>query len=111
MEWDANTEKLIRDQARKNNSPLPDSIANKPYLKAGLPFYYQAFVYLDTCRAIGMGPGRIPWTAMNEYAREQDLDQETRERLFYLIKSMDDAYLDHMDKKRTRDRDKSLKKR
>ena len=33
--------------------------------------------------------GPIPWTAMNEYARTYEFDEEQREALFYYIRHMD----------------------
>jgi hypothetical protein len=57
-----------------------------------------------------MAQGHIPWTAVNDYGREQDLDLDARDRLFLLIKSMDDTYLNHMEKQRQRDHKTPLKK-
>lgn len=47
---------------------------------------------LQTCRPVGMGgPGRIPWTAIHEYAVAKDVvDQE---RFEVLMREMDAAYV------------------
>lgn len=40
-----------------------------------------------------MGPGPIPWTAVNEYAQRYGLDDDEQEDFEYLIGEMDDTYL------------------
>jgi hypothetical protein len=63
----------------------------------------EAFRDLDSCRAVGMSVGQIPWTAVTEWARENDV--LARERFRYLIRQMDDAYMSvlHKDDKATED--------
>lgn len=68
---------------------------NAPSLVPGLDFYFAAFNELTTCRAVGMGAGPIPWTAIQEYADRQELDGEDRACLLYLVRAMDNAYLEH----------------
>lgn len=50
---------------------------------------------LTSCRAIGMGEGPIPWLAVRQYAVDAELEEESREDLFYFIGKMDTAYLEH----------------
>lgn len=91
----------IREQAHKQGLPLPDRIKNAPELMVGLGFYYTAFIELSSERHIGMAEGRIPLTAIREYAKECGLyeDWEEYERLKYLVWAMDAAYLDWREKK------------
>jgi len=72
---------------------VPEKIANAPTLLPGLSFYFQAFLALSSCRAIGMGEGRIPWTAAYDYAERMDLDSDEFEDLWVLVSLMDAEYL------------------
>jgi hypothetical protein len=94
------SEKTILEQARKNKLPIPSRILNAPKLRAGMSFYYIAFNDLSTCRAVGMSPGPIPWTAVREYASQYDLDEVEFETLVIVINHMDVVFLDHVNKKK-----------
>lgn len=82
--------------------PLPDKIQNAPELRPGLELYLRAYYELDSCRAIGMGEGPIPWTALDQWAGRLGLDEEERGDLFYLVRRLDNAYLEHVSKKRSK---------
>jgi len=56
---------------------------------ARLAWIYAAFWELSTCRTVGMSMGPIPWTAVNDYARAQDVI--SRERFLFLVRRMDDV--------------------
>lgn len=68
-------------------------IKNAPELLPGLNIYYDAFLELSTCRAIGMSLGYIPWTAIKEYGEVYQFDSEQTEDLFYFVREMDQAFL------------------
>lgn len=82
----------------RERSPLPDRIANAPKLTLGLELYYDAFWELNTCRQTGWAAGQIPWTSIRDYAVTFELDEAQEEDLFYLIRVMDNAFLDYHDK-------------
>lgn len=42
-----------------------------------------------------MGPGPIPWTAVEEYADRARFDRDQREALHYHIRDLDEVYLKH----------------
>ena len=75
--------------------PLPRKIAEAPALFQGLELYYDAFLELNSCRTTGFGLGPIPWTAMCDYAEAFELDEEQKDDLFYYVRAMDVAYLEH----------------
>lgn len=83
------------EQAYRQNRPLPRAIQNAPELWPGLELYFNAWVELDSCRAIGMVAGPIPWTAVEEYSKASGLDDEQRSRLHRLIRAMDVLYMEH----------------
>jgi hypothetical protein len=95
----------VARQAKRERRKLPDWLANAPQLKSGLEFYWNAFHELGTCRPVGFGMGQIPWTAIHMYAEAQELDWEDEETLRYLIREMDNAFIEHnkeKDKKKWR---------
>jgi len=91
-------QRLIK-QCLKMRRPLPDSIQNAPALELGLELYWDAFWDLSTCRPSGFGAGPIPWLAIRDYGLTFGFDDEQLEDLFYLVRVMDNAYLEHYKKK------------
>ncbi len=89
------------------NMPLPDSIANKPDIIAGLEMYWQAFTDLNTSRELGMAEGPIPWTAIDQWATRHRIVGEDFDRLVIILRGMDAAYLKH----RSKSSNKTLGKR
>jgi len=75
--------------------PLPAKIREAPSLFQGLELYYDAFLELSSCRFTGFALGPIPWTAMRDYAEAFELDEEQKDDLFYFVRAMDVAYLEH----------------
>lgn len=74
--------------------PLPDKIANAPYLFQGLELFYMAFVDLTTCRGQGYGSeGPIGWLQIHEYCIVNDIQGEQREDTLYHVQHLDAAYL------------------
>ena len=80
------------------NMPLPDSIANKPGITAGLDIYWQAFTDLNTSRELGMAEGPIPWTAVDQWATRHHIVGEEFDRLVLVLRGIDAAYLKHRSK-------------
>ena len=68
-----------------------------------LSFYVDVFRELSTCRQSGMGVGPIPFTAVVEYFRLFDTGMSLDDFLF-IIRVMDNAYLDFEDKKLSKER-------
>lgn len=60
-------------------------------------FYFDAFQDLSTCRSIGMGPGPIPFTAIVQYSTLYEI--EDRDDFIYLIRIMDNAFLELVSEK------------
>ncbi len=79
---------------------MPDAIRDAPELLTGLENYFSAFWELGTCRPIGMGgAGYIPWTAIDQYARRKKYSDEEFDVLLYMVRKMDDAWIDHQNEK------------
>jgi len=71
-----------------------------PSLYPGLQFYYTAYLTLTSCRtSAGMSEGRIPWTAVAQYADRYGLDDEEMDLLWTLVCEMDSVYLKYQQKK------------
>lgn len=90
-------EKLL-EQFVRDGVPIPDKIQNAPQLNIGLELYYVAFQELNSCRALGMTIGPIPWTAVKTYCDEHGIVSDLREDVFYYITQMDEAYLSYVSK-------------
>lgn len=96
-------ERQIIETCQKRGQPLPDSLKDAPVLFFGLADYYSAFWKLSTDRPIGMGVGQIPWSSLDRYAQREGIDEDEFVRFEYLIRVMDDAYLEHANKPKPKD--------
>lgn len=71
-------------------------LAERPELDAYQSFVWKAFNDLHSCRALGLAPGPIPWTAISHWAREHGVvDPDDFEDLAYLVAELDAAWLAH----------------
>jgi hypothetical protein len=78
----------------RHGKPVPDWVI-APRLSAHLLFYWDAFGDLGTCRSVGMGPGRIPWTAVKSYGETFGIgDPDELAAFAEIIFRMDQAYLE-----------------
>ena len=93
-------DRKIIEQCYRERRKLPQAISGAPELIAGLELYYNAFFDLSTSRNQGMGIGRIPWTAIKDYGECFELSAEQMDDLFYFVRAMDNAYLEHYSKKK-----------
>lgn len=76
------------------------AIRNRPSI-TGYEWLWEAYLDLSTCRAIGMGAGPIPWTAVQRYAEVDQLGTEETRMLHGVIRHMDDVWLKHYNEKAT----------
>lgn len=60
----------------------------------GYEWLWQAFNDLNTCRTYGMGPGPIPWTAIEQYAQSHRMDVEDTWMLHRVIRHLDSVWLE-----------------
>lgn len=60
----------------------------------GLEFEYEAFKELNTCRP-GDALRSLPWTAISEYALQHGLDADEAEDFRFLMRAMDEVWLQH----------------
>lgn len=86
----------------RERMPLPKKIQNAPQLRLGLDLYYNAFWDLTSCRAVGWGLGPIPWVSIKDYGETFEFDEDQTESLFYFVRMMDNAFLDHHRTKETK---------
>lgn len=71
-----------------------------PELSAECEFAVAAFHELKTTREIGMAYGPIPWTAIDAYATRHGItDPDEFEEFVWMIRVMDDVYLEVAAKK------------
>jgi len=66
----------------------------RPELEPGLEFFIDAFWQLNSCRAIGMAAGPIPWTAAYQYGLAHGLDRDMLIVFPRVISEMDAKFLD-----------------
>lgn len=93
-------EAFLVDQARKQRAPIPKTILEAPVLQPGLQFYYSAYLTLASCRSLGFGAeGRVPWTAVAQYADRYGLDEEDLDLLWTLVCELDSCYHKFQQKK------------
>jgi hypothetical protein len=70
-----------------------------------LRFVWDAFWNLTTDRPVGFATGPIPWTAVDRYAARHRIDgADAFERFLAVIRAMDGAYLDHLEREREKAR-------
>lgn len=74
--------------------PIPDALKNPPELEPGLEWYLDCFWKLHTGRPTGFGEGRIPYIDVLQYAQILGLDAEETEDLEYMIRELDNTYLE-----------------
>lgn len=94
----------VIQQCLASGDPLPEDIENAPELNDGLMFYLQAFNNLTTERHHGMGIMRIPWSRIEQYAHSEGLDSAERRDFHYIIRTVDDAFCEWLDKKAENER-------
>lgn len=79
----------------------------RPTLRSWLIPVWEAYQKLSTCRYPGFsGTSRIPWTAIDAYARRRDIDGWRFDRLEHLIEVLDGVYLASTSKPSTMSRTK-----
>ncbi len=59
----------------------------------GLELYFTAWLELDPDRPSGWGVGPIPWRSIGDYAKVFKIQGEQRDDFFYLVRAMDNAYV------------------
>jgi hypothetical protein len=91
---------MIESQCRNAKKPIPDWLRkkreSKPKLAFGLDFFYEAFWNLCTERVFNEVVLNIAWSKVQEYADYYGMDFEEAEQFHYLIKRMDEAYVNQM---------------
>tara|TARA_Y100001973_G_scaffold106361_1_gene183788 strand:- start:7 stop:276 length:270 start_codon:yes stop_codon:yes gene_type:complete len=79
----------------RSGQPIPDRILNAPQLLQCLEFFFDSFWVLSTCRPIGMGVGPIPVTAIMEYGRFHNCNDELMQDLIEYVMMLDQIYIKH----------------
>lgn len=87
----------LHSQMERDGVAVPQNISTQPKLASNLVVFLEAYYELDTERHHGETLMRIPWSSIVEYADRHYLDED---ELVYFIRSMDDAHLADMRKKR-----------
>lgn len=64
-----------------------------------LLFEWIAFGALSTDRQVGMERGPVPWSSIHSYALRYGIEGDDFDRLCFLIRAMDQAYLEYFRKK------------
>lgn len=71
---------------------------NEPVVPFGGEEAHEAFWALNSSRSMGMGPGGIPFLAIDRYAARYGI--EDFERFHRLILAMDSVYLEYVNQRR-----------
>lgn len=94
LEWEEKIKSGFYDKLLAEGKISPEN--RKPEVEPFI-FYVDAFSELSTCRP--MGEGAIPFTSIADYFNIYG-EGEDFEDFIYVIRRMDMAYLEAMDKKR-----------
>jgi hypothetical protein len=87
-------EEAIIKQCLRDNKPFPKKIQDAPELQLGLFMYWGAFWDLDTCRPVADGVFHpIPWYAIDHWATVNELSEDQRECLHFIIRAMDNEFI------------------
>jgi hypothetical protein len=81
------------------NKPIPKKLENPPELWPHNALYFNAFLDLNTSRALGFGAGPLSWQAIHEYCIANGFDEEQYDNAHFLLRQMDTLFLTLMDKK------------
>ena len=93
------SEKKIIEQCIRAGWSLPEKIANAPSILPGLELYYIGFIDLMSSRQVGMAPGPIWWTTIQEYCEKRQLDEDQTDTMHIHISALDALYLKQATKK------------
>lgn len=83
----------------RERKPFPGPIANYTPLSPGAQQYWAAVQDLLSCRD-GMG-GRVPWTAVDAYARRMGMGDDELADLLHYVRVAEDVIDKHADKARS----------
>lgn len=73
---------------------MPAGYLDRPDIREGLDFIWDAFWSLSSDRQVGMGEGGIPFTAIDRYAQRYGMDRlDDFDRFQSLIRGLDGEYL------------------
>lgn len=92
---------FVLEASIERGRKLPKWASHEPSLLNGDEFYLEAFWELSTCRSIGMALGPIPWRDIVLYAQFVGLEYDLVTVFVGVIRSMDRAYLEWADKKKS----------
>lgn len=97
MKWSENLA-WLEEEAEADPTFDPPALRERPVLWPHLYRYEAAFDDLSADRSIGFGgAGPIPWCSIDAYATRHGFDAPGAfERLLYMIRALDRAYLDHL---------------
>lgn len=96
-------EKMVEKQARNEKKPIPEWLdkkrREKPELGFGLSFYYNAFFDIGSERPPSEMVWNISWSSIQRYADHYEMEFDQAERLHFIIRKMDNAYIEFMSEK------------
>lgn len=96
-------EKNLVAQCKRFGEPLPERIKNKPRLGLGLDIFLDAFFDLEYDRNWLVGtvaqPLPISWGTLQKYAEIYEFSGILRDDLLYLVRALDNAYINYINKK------------
>lgn len=92
-------ERDIIERCQKNNTKLPEAVANAPKLDFGNQWYFDVWQELSNDRQIGFGCGPIPSSSIRDYGIAEQLTSIEIEDLRYLLRELDIEYLQYQEKK------------
>ena len=65
----------------------------------GYRWLWEAYNELDSCRQSGMGVGRIPWTAVQQYSEVNQFNEEETWMLHAVVHHLDSKFIEHHEQK------------
>jgi hypothetical protein len=91
-----NTDDKIAAAAREEGYATPETIQDQPRVELYDQIYWDCFNDLCGTRPVGQTVGWIPWTAINDWAKRNGIDDPDEfEVLKKLVVQMDVAWIEH----------------
>lgn len=78
---------------------LPAEIEKEPEISVEEWWWFDCYEQLHFDRTIGMTPGPIPSWAIRRLAADERLTRNEAEDMEFIVRRLDEAYLDHCEKK------------
>lgn len=89
-------------QCYRTGAQIPEKFKNPPEIELGNELYFTAFNELSNERENGFGIGKLRWSSIAAYCGYLELDEDLSSTLHYVVRKMDDVYVEVVNEKRSK---------